>query len=107
MSNTNVDEEIASLRLLVEDQQRRLASLEDHSEKSNGHGTSHSRRDLLRLAGAGLVGAAGAAAFSVIPAAAATGGNFLLGSGNQADAQTLLQLTADKPSGGGVNNNYA
>ena len=62
---------------------------------------------VLKLAGAGLVGAAGAAALRVLPASAATGGNFILGGINQADKISVLRLTAETPSGGTVANTSA
>jgi len=54
---------------------------------------THSRRGLLKLAGAAVAGAAGAAALKVVPAAAADGGNMLLGSTNDANATTVLKPT--------------
>jgi hypothetical protein len=51
------------------------------------------RRSLLKMAGAAALGAAGMAAVKVIPAAAATGGNFILGCNNAATTQTSLDTT--------------
>jgi hypothetical protein len=99
---TRVDEEIATLKALVDEQRLRLEQLE-HGP-TNGNGDVHSRRNLLKLAGAGLVGAAGAAAFSVVPAAAATGGNFILGQTNQADTRSTLALTSPFIGGGSIAN---
>jgi hypothetical protein len=50
----------------------------------------HSRRDLLRLAGAAVAGAAGSVALQAIPAAAASGGALTLGQVNDANATTQL-----------------
>lgn len=97
---TRLDEDIATLRALVDEQRLRLEQLEQGP--TSGKGDVHSRRNLLKLAGAGLVGAAGAAAFSVVPASAATGGNFILGSTNQADTRTTLAVTAPFVGGGTV-----
>ena len=106
ISTSRLDEEVAGLKALVEEQRQRLDALE--STTNAGGGDVHSRRNLLKLAGAGLVGAAGAAALRVMPASAATGGNFILGNANQADTQTQLQLTSTVGSGAnaGVNNVY-
>jgi hypothetical protein len=48
------------------------------------------RRGMLRMAGAAMLGAAGVAALKVVPASAATGGNFILGCGNSASSDTSL-----------------
>jgi hypothetical protein len=104
-STNRLTDEIASLKASLEQQRRRLDILE--STPGNGNGDMHSRRNLLKLAGAGLVGAAGAAALRVLPASAATGGNFILGGINQADKISVLRLTAETPSGGTVANTSA
>lgn len=58
---------------------------------------SHSRRDLLKLAGAAVVGAAGAAAVAArpLPAHAADGDNLVIGQANTAQHETLLTSTQD------------
>jgi len=104
-STSRLADEIASLKASLEQQRLRLDMLE--STPGNGNGDTHSRRNLLKLAGAGLVGAAGAAALRVLPASAATGGNFILGGINQADKISVLRLTAETPSGGTVANTSA
>jgi len=89
---------------LLEEQRRRLEALEDHgSEGSGGNGNGngrHSRREVLRLAGlaaAGAAGAAGMSALQSLPAAAANGGNFVLGQANNADGGTDLTPTTAAP----------
>jgi len=53
-----------------------------------------SRRQLMRLGGAALLGAGAAAVGGVVPAAAVTGGNVVLGNINDAGATTALGATA-------------
>jgi hypothetical protein len=55
------------------------------------------RRGMLRMAGAAVLGAAGVAALKAVPASAATGGNFILGSGNDASSITSLTASAGSP----------
>ncbi len=52
-----------------------------------------SRRELLRLGGAAVVGAAGMAAVTATPVSANSGGNMILGQTNTADAITILEPT--------------
>jgi hypothetical protein len=56
-----------------------------------------SRRNLLKLAGAALAGAAGAAALRVVPAAASDGQAVLQGCLNLADSKTTLLTTGPGP----------
>jgi len=115
-TTNHLTDEVARLSSLVEDQQEllndqrlRLAALE--AKNSNGHGGSgngngngnerRSRRELLRMAGmaaAGAAGAVGVTALQSLPAAAATGGNFILGDTNNADASTILNPTSSAPT---------
>ena len=92
-------------RRLVDEQQARLEALEaQNADGANGNGNGdhrHSRRDLLRMAGlvaAGAAGAAGMSALQSVPAAAANGGNFILGQANNADGGTDLTPTTTSPS---------
>ena len=101
-STTHLADEIAGLKALLEEQRHRLDALE--MAPTDGNGSIHSRRNLLKLAGAGLVGAAGAAALRVLPASAATGGNFILGGVNVADKISYLRLSTNTPAGGGPDN---
>jgi hypothetical protein len=98
-TRTGVEEELARLRALVEEQQQRLQRLEGQdSDHDQGNGNEpRSRRDMLRLAGLGIAGVAGAAGASVLgalPAAAANGGPVVLGAANDASANTSVILTA-------------
>lgn len=69
------------------DELRELVALGD----TNGSSPKKTdRRGMLRLAGAAVLGAAGIAAVKVIPAAAASGDNFILGCGNAATTDTTL-----------------
>jgi hypothetical protein len=90
-----IEEEIARLRALLEEQQERLQKLEGLSSSVEVNGRDpRSRRDLLRLAGLGLAGAAGASLLTALPAAAANGGNLILGQANDASSDTSISLTS-------------
>ncbi len=83
------------LRGRLGEQRRRMQVLEGPVQPAPG--TDHprrSRREMLKLAGAALVGAAGGTALSSLPASAATGGNMGLGVANDANAPTKLTATA-------------
>ena len=77
------------------DLRHRIRALEDElgalrrELDDDAHVTS--RRELLRTAAATAVGAVGSAAVLARPAAAATGGNLILGQDNTAEAMTGLQ----------------
>jgi hypothetical protein len=60
--------------------------------------SKHSRRELLRLAGAAVAGAAGSVALQTIPASALNGGPMNLGVANDATATTQLHPTTATPS---------
>lgn len=75
-------EELQQLKAIIAEQQHRLEALEAHSEVQNGEDTKDkrsTRRQMLRLAGATLIGAAGTAALRAIPAAAADGNTVTVG----------------------------
>jgi hypothetical protein len=95
-SETAVIDEVAGLREMVGELTARLHALEgdiDGANGANGNGKA-SRRDLLRLAGALAAGAAGGLVLRPIGAAAASGGNMVLGQANDANAPTTLAPTA-------------
>ena len=76
-------EDLKQLKAIVAEQQTRLELLENKNDETpNGEGVEKksTRRQLLKLAGAGLMGAAGAAALKAVPAAAADGDAVLVGS---------------------------
>jgi hypothetical protein len=99
MIRVTIEEELERLRALVEQQQERLQRLEGRPDSGPaGNGDPRSRRDLLRMAGIGLAGAAGASLLTALPAAAANGGALILGQGNQASADTNLVLTSSGAS---------
>jgi len=58
-----------------------------------GETRTRSRRDMLKLAGAAVLGATGGAALSTLPASATTGGNMILGNANDANLPTTLTAT--------------
>jgi hypothetical protein len=88
--------------------QRLRALVEGGGEKSER--PARSRRDLLKLAGAAVLGAAGAAALRTVPAAAATGDIVTIGGNFSATSSTYittsvasaLTLKSTAPSGAGV-----
>jgi hypothetical protein len=95
----------------LDEQRQRLQSLEEviaptvpspgGGGESNGRGgknNGHSRRDLLRLAGAAVAGAAGTVALRAVPASAANGGNMVLGALNDANLTTELHPSGTTPS---------
>jgi hypothetical protein len=101
--STAVSDELAALRALVEEQRQRLEALETAPAALRPvDRTPRSRRDLLKLAGAAVVGAAGTAALRTIPVAAADGDSLILGnvapSVNKANASTFPTYYAG-PSG--------
>jgi hypothetical protein len=92
-----LESQVSDLTRLVTDLRTRLLSLEGAAAATVPDGP-RSRRDLLRLGGVAALGAVGAAALAVRPAAAATGSSLVLGhADNVAEAPTVL--TAD----GGTN----
>jgi hypothetical protein len=66
--------------------------------RERGTEISASRRDLLRLAGAAVAGAAGTVALQAIPVSAATNGSMILGVANDANATTDLHPTPAMPA---------
>lgn len=98
------DEELMLLKALVAEQQERLDALEGRQDsvKSSDEDKRSTRRQLLKLAGATLAGAAGSAALRAIPASAADG-NFVtvgtvftetLGAATGIDARGLGQANS-------------
>jgi hypothetical protein len=87
-------EEISGLKEKLMEVTARLQALEGDEAAEDGDGKSTSRRDLLKLAGALAAGAAGGIVLRPISAAAATGGNMILGNANDANAPTMLSPTA-------------
>ena len=86
-------EEVSGLREKLMEVTARLQALEGDDAANDGNGKPTSRRDLLKLAGALAAGAAGGIVLRPLPAAAASGGNMILGQANNADAPTTLSPT--------------
>jgi hypothetical protein len=86
-------EEISGLREQLMEVTARLQALEGDENGADGDGKPTSRRDLLKLAGALAAGAAGGIVLRPLPAAAASGGNMILGQANDANAPTTLGPT--------------
>jgi hypothetical protein len=79
---------------LLEDQRERLAELSAEPAIILKDGRSRSRREVMKLAGAGVLGAAGAIALRAVPAAAANGDPLLIGStANSGTSATELFVT--------------
>ncbi len=89
-------EDLEQLRALVAEQQQRLDALEGRAVSPPNGGDSNekrsTRRQMLKLAGATLAGAAGSAALRAIPASAADGSTVLVGAiiGEQTGALTAV-----------------
>ena len=92
-STHELEQQVKRLREELDEMRARLAGLED------GRGNAQKRSDrrgFLKLGAGAVLGAMGVAAGRVLPAAAATGGNMILGNPNQADANTsLTAITTD------------
>jgi hypothetical protein len=102
LNSTRLEEQVARLEALVADQAGRLQALEGN--RSNGQGAgpqrpkAQSRRELLKLAGAAVVGAAGVAGAGVlnaVPAAAADGNLLVLGAAASNREETVTTLFSD------------
>ena len=103
-----IEERIDRLTAILDAQRQELNELRQHlpppslpsSEggRDGGRRGKHSRRDLLRLAGAAVAGAAGSVALQTIPVSAANGGLMTLGVANDANATTQLHPTGPTPS---------
>lgn len=90
-STARLQDEVAQLTALVEEMKGRLERLEGGTADIDpGNGNARSRRDLLKLAGAAAVGAAGAIVLRGVPAAAATGTQMVNGSINDTGVTTNL-----------------
>jgi hypothetical protein len=89
--------ELRELKALVADQQERLNALEANQEAPEGDTKERrsTRRQLLKLAGATLMGAAGGAALKAIPASANNGDPMTVGtvSGQNLSNPTGISLT--------------
>src|SRR6202022_3787825 len=88
-STARIQDEVGRLTALVEEMRGRLERLEGGTPDIDpGNGNAHSRRDLLKLAGAGAVG----------PAAAATGDPILMGQTNSTGLTTNIVPGSTNPS---------
>jgi len=98
-------DEVQQLKALVAEQQERLDALERHVDAPNSGETvdkRSTRRQLLKLAGATLAGAAGSAALRAIPAAAADGDTVTVGNGFTETLGTPTFVNATGVSGGSL-----
>src|SRR5437762_12979830 len=100
MGATKKTDRIAQLTAQVEALTSRLNALEapvEADQNGNGHKAPHSRRDLLKLAGAPAAGAAGSILLRSVPAAATSGVPVVLGNSTTSDSATttgILTTTA-------------
>jgi hypothetical protein len=95
MKRSSLRDEVAQLTALVQQLKARLERLEGGPPEADpGNGNAHSRRDLLKLAGAAAVGAAGAIVLRGVPAAAATGTPMVNGVTNDTGLTTNVVPTA-------------
>jgi hypothetical protein len=108
-SRSRLQDEVARLTALVEEMKGRLERIEGRPTPPpgpsptsgggrNGSKDAQSRRDLLKLAGAAAVGAAGAVVLRGAPAAAATGDPIVMGQTNATGAATNIVSGATNPS---------
>jgi len=88
-----IEDQVRRLTHTVDEMRARMAALEAGEPKQQNGSAPSSRRGFLRLGAAAALGAVGWTAAKVIPAAAATGGNFILGNPNLADMPTTIQTT--------------
>ena len=87
-----LEDQVTRLTALVGEMSARIAKMEGKPDQA-APDAPRSRRDLLKMGGAAALGAVGAAALRVMPAAATTGNAILAGSANTADASTTLAGT--------------
>jgi hypothetical protein len=95
-----LQDEVVRLAAVVEEMKGRLERLEGGTpDTDSGNGSAHSRRDLLKLAGAAGVGAAGAIVLRGVPAAAASGANMVNGTTNDTNVTTnVIPTGGSSPS---------
>jgi hypothetical protein len=86
-----LEEQVTRLTALVEEMQSRIARMEGKGSAPQAKlEAPRSRRDLLKMGGAAALGAVGAAAMRVVPAAAANGDPMVLGTSMTALATTKI-----------------
>jgi hypothetical protein len=89
--------ELSELKALIADQQQRLDILESRQAAPDVEAPTKqqrsTRRQLLKLAGATLVGAAGSAALRAVPAAAANGDALLVGTIRDQDLNNVTGIS--------------
>jgi len=93
---SELEEQVRRLTETVESMRGQVARLEGR-EPSAEIKKASDRRGFLKLGAGAVLGALGMAAAKVVPAAAATGGNMILGNPNSADASTTLIATGGTP----------
>jgi len=91
-----LEERVRNLSRTIEDMRNRMARLEGR-DPDGAVVKESNRRGFLRLGAGAVLGALGWAAVKAVPAAAATGGNMILGCANSADAATTLITTGADP----------
>src|SRR5947208_14068868 len=97
-TKAELEAQVGRLTALVEEMRGRLARIEGRGQEPASPAGPTSRRDLLRLGGAALVGAAGTAALRAIPAGAANGANVVIGSAtNAGESPTTLKADSGTP----------
>ncbi len=90
MDRTNeLEEQVQRLTGEVDEMRARMARLESSGSGHQNGTEPKSRRGFLKFGAGAVMGALGMAAAKVLPASAATGGNFVLGQANAAGVTTL------------------
>src|SRR5258708_8644816 len=92
-----LEEQVRRLSRTVEDMRAQIVRLEGQELRPDNGSARSSRRGFLRVGAAAAAGALGWAAVRAVPAAAATGGNMLLGCANLAENTTTLQADTTFP----------
>src|SRR5258706_6358704 len=99
LDRTNeLEEQVEKLTGDIEEMRARMTRLEGGESGHQNGVTPRSRRGFLRFGAGAVLGALGMAATKVLPASAATGGNFILGNANVAGATTGLAGDAGNPN---------
>lgn len=89
-----LEAQVQRLSRTVDEMRAQIARLEGQEARPDNGSARSNRRGFLRMGAAAAAGALGWAAVRAVPAAAATGGNMLLGCANLAENTTTLAADA-------------
>jgi len=91
-TKAELEAQVGRLTALVEEMRGRMARIEGRGQEPASPAGPTSRRDLLRLGGAALVGAAGTVALRAIPAAATDGDTVHVGQTTTGEHPTVIKV---------------